>query len=91
MLMVPLQLCRLKQKLRPKHGHAVGPVTCGQPVCSSSAAQQQAAVQDIVVWKGDLYFVDQPEPNPEELKGSLVAFVKNGVLQGTAYRYPASH
>eukprot|EP00891_Asterochloris_glomerata_P008135 jgi/Astpho2/8135/e_gw1.00120.119.1_t len=41
---------------------------------------------DIVVWKGDLYFVDKPEPNPEQLKGSLVAFAKNGVLQGTAYR-----
>lgn len=43
------------------------------------------------MWKGDLYFVDKPEPNPEQLKGSLVAFAKNGVLQGTAYRYLAFH
>ena len=61
-----------------------------QPVCSSAAAYKQAAVQDIVVWKGDLYFVDKPESNPEQLTGSLVAFAKNGVLQGTAYRYLAS-
>ena len=69
----------------------VGSPFVAAALLNSSAAQQQAAVQDIVVWKGDLYFVDKPEPNPEELKGSLVAFVKNGVLQGTAYRYPASH
>ncbi|KAK9811769.1 hypothetical protein WJX72_009761 [[Myrmecia] bisecta] len=52
---------------------------------------------DIVSWKGALYFVDKPEPEPTDLKGSLVAFSLNGVSQGVAYRdfkegtyYPAA-
>ncbi len=74
-----------------EHGHTVGLAAFEQIGSSRRSAHKHAAVQDIVVWKGDLYFVDKPEPNPEQLKGSLVAFAKNGVLQGTAYRYLAFH
>jgi hypothetical protein len=43
--------------------------------------------QDIVTWKGGLYFIDnKDEPNPKPLVGSQIAFTKNGVLQGVAYR-----
>lgn len=43
-------------------------------------------VQDIVTWKGELYFVDEPTADPGMLEGSLVAFTKNGQMQGIAYR-----
>lgn len=42
--------------------------------------------QDIVTWKGELYFVDEPTADPAKLEGSLVAFTKNGQVQGIAYR-----
>ena len=42
--------------------------------------------QDIVTWKGELYFVDEPTADPAKLEGSLVAFTKNGQMQGIAYR-----
>ncbi|KAL3157668.1 hypothetical protein ABBQ32_012107 [Trebouxia sp. C0010 RCD-2024] len=41
---------------------------------------------DIVTWKGELYFVDEPTADPAKLEGSLVAFTKNGQVQGIAYR-----
>ncbi|DBB09777.1 TPA: hypothetical protein ACH3X3_001407 [Trebouxia sp. C0006] len=41
---------------------------------------------DIVTWKGELYFVDEPTADPAKLEGSLVAFTKNGQTQGIAYR-----
>lgn len=41
---------------------------------------------DIVTWKGELYFVDEPTADPAKLEGSLVAFTKNGQMQGIAYR-----
>ena len=40
-----------------------------------------------MTWKGELYFVDEPTADPAELAGSLVAFTKNGQLQGVAYRW----
>lgn len=43
-------------------------------------------LQDIVMWKGELYFVDEPTEDPAALPGSLIAFSRNGVLQGVAYR-----
>ncbi len=43
-------------------------------------------LQDIVTWKGELYFVDEPTADPAKLEGSLVAFTKNGQMQGIAYR-----
>lgn len=43
-------------------------------------------LQDIVTWKGELYFVDEPTADPARLEGSLVAFTKNGQMQGIAYR-----
>ena len=42
--------------------------------------------QDIVTWKGELYFVDEPTADPAKLEGSLVAFTRNGQMQGIAYR-----
>ena len=42
--------------------------------------------QDIVTWKGELYFVDEPTADPAKLEGSLVGFTKNGQFQGIAYR-----
>lgn len=43
-------------------------------------------LQDIVTWKGELYCVDEPTADPAKLEGSLVAFTKNGQMQGIAYR-----
>ena len=49
-------------------------------------------VQDIVTWKGELYFVDEPTADAAKLDNSLVAFTKNGVMQGIAYRsFPLPH
>ena len=39
-----------------------------------------------MTWKGELYFVDEPTADPGKLEGSLVAFTKNGLMQGVAYR-----
>ena len=44
------------------------------------------ARQDVVTWKGQLFFEDKAEPEPRALPGSLVAFTRNGELQGVAYR-----
>ena len=44
------------------------------------------AWQDVVTWKGQLFFEDKAEPEPRKLPGSLVAFTRNGELQGVAYR-----
>ena len=44
------------------------------------------ARQDVVTWKGQLFFEDKAEPEPRALPGSLVAFTRNGQLQGVAYR-----
>lgn len=43
--------------------------------------------QDIVTWKGELYFVDEPSADPAQLNDSFIAFSKNGQMQGIAYRY----
>ena len=40
----------------------------------------------VVRFKGSLYYVDEPEPKPEPLPGSVVAFSKNGECQGVAFR-----
>lgn len=45
-----------------------------------------ACTQEVVTWKGQLFFEDKPEPEPPALPGSLVAFSLNGALQGVAYR-----
>ena len=45
--------------------------------------------QDVVTWKGQLFYEDKPEPDPPALPGSLVAFSRNGELQGVAYRRAA--
>ena len=45
-----------------------------------------ACAQEVVTWKGQLFFEDKPEPEPPALPGSLVAFSLNGSLQGIAYR-----
>lgn len=39
-----------------------------------------------MTWKGQLFFEDKAEPEPRALPGSLVAFTRNGELQGVAYR-----
>eukprot|EP00798_Chlamydomonas_sp_ICE-L_P021831 gene21831-28858_t len=46
----------------------------------------EAQDRNIVRFKGALYYVDEPEPKPEPLIGSFVAFSKNGVSQGVAYK-----
>ena len=43
--------------------------------------------QEIVTWKGELYFVDEPSAGPAQLNGSYITFSKNGQMQGIAYRY----
>ena len=43
-------------------------------------------MQDIVTYKGSLYFKEGAEAKPKELPGSLIAFTRNGELQGTAFR-----
>ena len=39
-----------------------------------------------MTWKGQLFFEDKPETEPPVLPGSLVAFSRNGELQGVAFR-----
>ncbi|KAF5840474.1 hypothetical protein DUNSADRAFT_16565 [Dunaliella salina] len=53
--------------------------------------------QDVVRFKGSLYYVNEPEPTPKTLMGSTVAFSLNGQSQGAAYKdipegtyYPAA-
>ena len=48
------------------------------------------ALQDIVTWKGELYFVDEPAADPVQLDGSFLAFSKNGQMQGVAHRHVCS-
>ena len=44
-------------------------------------------LQDIVTWKGSLYFKEDPSADqPGPLAGSIIAFTKNGKSQGAAYR-----
>ena len=61
-----------------------------QSICHGPTGVQHnhlfVVVQDIVTWKGELYFVDEPTADPAKLEGSLVAFTKNGRMQGIAYR-----
>lgn len=45
-----------------------------------------------MAWKGSLYFQEDPAPDePRALKDSVVAFTKNGKLQGIAYRQATIH
>ncbi len=39
-----------------------------------------------MTWKGQLFFEEKPETEPPVLPGSLVAFSRNGALQGVAFR-----
>jgi len=61
-----------------------------ESMCHESTGVQldhlSVVLQDIVTWKGELYFVDEPTADPAKLEGSLVAFTKNGQTQGIAYR-----
>jgi len=61
-----------------------------QSICHDQTGVQHdhllIVLQDIVTWKGELYFVDEPTADPAKLEGSLVAFTKNGQMQGIAYR-----
>ncbi len=61
-----------------------------ESMCHESIGVQHdhlsVVLQDIVTWKGELYFVDEPTADPAKLEGSLVAFTKNGQTQGIAYR-----
>ena len=44
-------------------------------------------LQDIVTWKGGLYFKEDPSADqPGPLAGSIIAFTKNGKSKGAAYR-----
>lgn len=45
----------------------------------------EANAQEVVRYKGSLWAVAAPEPQPAPLPGSLVAFSRNGVPQGTAF------
>ena len=55
-------------------------------ICSVQSKRCLACAQEVVTWKGQLFFEDKPEPEPPALPGSLVAFSLNGALQGVAYR-----
>lgn len=55
-------------------------------LCSVCRKLCIASAQEVVTWKGQLFFEDKPEPEPPALPGSLVAFSLNGSLQGVAYR-----
>ena len=47
-------------------------------------------MQDIVTYKGSLYFKEGEDAKPKALPGSCIAFTKNGELQGTAFRSAAA-
>jgi hypothetical protein len=42
--------------------------------------------QDLMLYRSAPVHVDEPDPEPVPLPGSVVAFTKNGELQGVAYR-----
>lgn len=53
--------------------------------------------KDIVRYKGALWYVAEPDPEPQPLQSSFIAFTKNGKLQGVAFQdilegtyYPAA-
>ena len=43
-------------------------------------------MQDLLIMRGRAYVPEEPEPEPNVLPGSCVAFTCNGELQGVAYR-----
>lgn len=47
-----------------------------------------AGQQDAGTYKGNLYLKEEPadEAPPKELAGAVIAFSRNGVSQGIAYR-----
>lgn len=61
--------------------------TCIASQQASCMVTSFAAMQDIVTWKGDLYFMEGDAQIPQPLEGSVIAFSCNGVPQGPAYRY----
>lgn len=83
-----LEGVKVHQALRETYGE---PFTEGDVIgCLLHMPQGGRAFEkeksDIVTWKGELYFVDEPTADPVKLEGSLVAFSKNGKMQGVAYR-----
>ena len=46
----------------------------------------QYSLQDLLIMRGRPYVPEEPEPEPNVLPGSCVAFTCNGELQGVAYR-----
>mmetsp|Transcript_33688 Transcript_33688/g.63441 ORF Transcript_33688/g.63441 Transcript_33688/m.63441 type:complete len:365 (+) Transcript_33688:105-1199(+) len=52
----------------------------------TSTVPTEPPPKEVVEWKGVPYQVEAPEVPPKALKGSLVAFSKNGKMQGVAYR-----
>ncbi|KAL3159696.1 hypothetical protein ABBQ38_010102 [Trebouxia sp. C0009 RCD-2024] len=83
-----LSLLQVHQALREEYGE---PYTEGDVIgCFLHMPEGGRAFEkeksDIVTWKGELYFVDEPTADPAKLEGSLVAFTKNGQVQGIAYR-----
>ena len=47
-------------------------------------------MQDLLIMRGRPYVPEEPEPEPNVLPGSCVAFTCNGELQGVAYRWEAN-
>lgn len=68
---------------------AINTVECLLTVARpSSWFQSSFGVQDVVFWRGQTWLKEADNPElPKPLSGSFVAFSKNGVWQGIAYRY----
>lgn len=53
-----------------------------------SRVSDSAFLQDIVTWKGGMYFKDDETPGQRRpLDESKIVFTRNGVSQGIAYEY----
>ena len=52
-------------------------------------AEDFGQVQDLLIMRGRPYMPEEPEPEPNQLPGSCIAFTRNGKLQGIAYRCAA--
>lgn len=83
-----LEGCKVLSALRSEYGEAFGE---GDVIglfihLPEGGRPLEAKYAEVVRYKGMLYQVQDDEPDPKPLAGSLIGFSKNGVWQGVAAR-----